>query len=180
MKNKAPYIHTRHLKLVYTRSQLIWIICLISPSLSIEDPILQPLFTKYVSYPGNQQMFLVLLENLLGYSILQTILVVVLKCWFCCLVYAVCCTHVQHIYSLYAIPYRVFHILVCCFACWSDCFFLFVTVCNFVPHCWLCMRELAKSRFLHFQTPLAQLNPLSIQARDAVMIHRSFQVPQRE
>ena len=65
-------------------------------------------------------MFLVWLENLLGYSILQTILVVVLKCWFCCLVYAVCCTHVQHIYSLYAIPYRVFHILVCCFICWSD------------------------------------------------------------
>ena len=123
-------------------------------SLSIEGSILQPLFIKHVSYPGNQQMFPVWLENLLGYSILQTILVVVLKCWFCCLVYAVCCTHVQHIYSLYAIPYRVFHILAFFIGLIV---FLFVNVCNFVPHCWLCMRELGKSCLLHFQTPFPQL-----------------------
>jgi hypothetical protein len=34
------------------------------------------------------------------------------------------------------------------------------------------MRELGKSCLLRFQNPLAQLNPLSIQARDVVMIHQ--------
>ena len=136
---------------------VLWV-HLISLSLSIEGPILQPTFYKTrklsrkpTNVPCMVGKFIGLLNSTNNIGCCTKVLI--LLSGIRSMLYT-CTTHIQFIrYTIQGVPYSCFVY----WSYWSYWFFLFVNVCNFVPHCWLCMRELGKYCLLHFQTPFPQL-----------------------